>query len=301
MTTTPVLGVAHSAPGFAMPRGACDCHTHVFGDPAAFPFDPARLYTPGEAPVAALLAHQAALGLERVVVVQPSPYGIDNACTLAALRALGPARARGVAVIGPDITDAELAEMQAAGVRGVRVNLETAGEADPERAAAALFAAARRVAPLGWHVQLYARLSLIAALERILLDFPVPLVIDHYGRVRAEAGPGQPGFAALCALLRQGPAYVKLSAPHRISSRPDQADVGSILQALAGANPDRLLWGSDWPHPGGRPGVPRRPEVMEPFNPVDDGAALARLAGWAGDAALLRRILVDNPVRLYGF
>jgi predicted TIM-barrel fold metal-dependent hydrolase len=284
-----------------VPPGACDCHTHVFGDPARFPFDPARVYTPGPAPEAALLAHQAALRLDRVVIVQPSPYGADNACTVAALRALGPGRARGVAVIGAATTEAELWAMHEAGMRGARVNLETVGEADPARALEAMHETARRVAPLGWHVQVYARLSLIAALRDALMDFPVPLVVDHYGRCRAALGPDQPGFQELLSLLRAGRAHVKLSAPHRISDLPDQADVAPMVQALVAANPEGLVWGSDWPHPGAAPGVTRRPEVIEPFNPVDDGAALTRLAGWVGEAAVLRRILVDNPARLYGF
>ena len=296
-----LLGVRHAALDFAMPAGACDCHTHVFGPASRFGFDPARRYTPGNAVAASLLAHQRLLGLDRVVIVQPSPYGSDNDCTVDGMLVLGPAMARGVAVIDADTSDAALAAMHGAGVRGARVNLETAGQSDPAAAAEALRWTADRVAPLGWHVQTFTRLAVIEALEGTLATLPVPLVVDHFGHARAEAGTAQPGFAALLRLLGSGRAYLKLSAPHRIAADPDGADAASLARALIAANPDRMLWGSDWPHPGGRPGARPPPEQIEPFNPVDDGAALNRLARWAGDDATLHRILVANPVRLYDF
>jgi predicted TIM-barrel fold metal-dependent hydrolase len=296
-----VLGTAHSAPDFTVPPDACDCHTHVFGPAGRFPLAGGRLYTPGDARVEDLLAHQGALGLDRVVVVQPSPYGADNACTLDALHRLGPARARGVAVIDDAATEADLAAMDAAGIRGARVNLETHGVSDPREAGAALAATARRIAPLGWHVQTYASLGLLAALHDVLMDLPVPLVVDHFGRPRAALGPSQPGFAALLALVGSGKACVKLSAPHRTSDAPGYTDAAPIVRAFLDANPDRLLWGSDWPHPGVPPGTMRDPDRIEPFRAEDDGAALNRLAHWVGDAALLQRILVGNPARLYGF
>jgi predicted TIM-barrel fold metal-dependent hydrolase len=296
-----LLGVRHAALDFAMPAGACDCHTHVFGPATRFGFDPARRYTPGDAVAADLLSHQRLLGLDRVVIVQPSPYGSDNACTVDGMVVLGPAMARGVAVIDADTTDAALAAMHAAGMRGARVNLETAGQSDPAAAAEALRWTAGRVAPLGWHVQTFTRLAVIEALETVLASLPVPLVVDHFGHARAEAGTAQPGFGALLRLLGSGRAYVKLSAPHRIAADPDGPEAASLARALVAANPERALWGSDWPHPGGRPGARPPPEQIEPFNPVDDGRALNRLARWAGDDALLHRILVANPAHLYDF
>lgn len=242
---------------------------------------------------------QRALRLERVVVVQPSPYGTDNACTVDALRRLGD-RARGVAVVDGETGDAALRELHAAGVRGVRVNLETAGVDDPAIARARLEVAAARVAPLGWHVQTYTNLAVLAALHDALLALPATLVVDHFGRARAAAGVGQPGFDALLSLVRHGNAYVKLSAAYRVSERADWADVAPLARALIEANPDRMLWGSDWPHPGGS-GGPRRPDVVEPFWPVDDGLALNRLRQWTSSPAQLHRILVENPRRLYGF
>ena len=292
-----VLGVTHAAPRFEVPAGACDCHVHVFGPAARYPFDPGRAYTPGDASVEELLALHDVLGLERVVIVHPSPYGTDNRCTVDASRRLGE-RARAVAVVDPGLGTEELREMHAAGVRGVRVNLETAGQHDPAAAGALLEAAAHQVAPLGWHVQTYTNMAVIGALHEALMRLPVPLVVDHFGRARAEAGTGQAGFPELLALVRAGRAYVKISAPHRISDRPDCADAGPLARALFEANPERVVWGSDWPHPGG---ARRDIAAIEPFNPIDDGAALNRLAEWFPDAEARRLILVENPARLYGF
>lgn len=283
----------------ALPAGACDCHTHVFGTAPRYPFDPDRGYTPAAVTPAALLAQQRALGLDRVVLVQPSPHGADNACLADALAALGAMRARGVAVIDAATTEAELDRLHALGVRGVRINLHTAGRADPGQARALLAAAAARVAPRGWHVQVYTDLAVIAALEAAITALPCPLVVDHFGRSMGAGGLAQPGLDALLRLLGQGVVHVKLSAAHRLSAQPGLADMAPIARAMIAANPDRVLWGSDWPHAGIRPGLP--PDAIHPFNAIDDAAALQRLAGWAGDAAMLARILVANPARLYGF
>ncbi len=290
-----ILGVRHTAPEAALPSGACDCHTHVFGPPARFPFDPSRVYTPGEASLEDLRRHQAALGLDRVVIVQPSPYGTDNGCTLDAVRHLGEA-ARAVAVVSPGLPKAALDLLHHQGVRGIRLNLETAGEHDPAVAARRLRAAAEQVAPFGWHVQIYSSLEVIAACHDVLRELPVPVVVDHFGRAMAANGPSQPGFDLLLDLVRRGSVWVKLSAAHRIAPSPE--DAGPIATALIAANKTRLVWGSDWPHPGGVRGNVKQ---IEKFNPVDDGLALQRLRRWAGDEATFRAILVDNPARLYGF
>ncbi len=295
-----IHGVVHAAPDFTVPAGACDCHTHVFGPTARYPFAAGRTYTPGEASIENLLALHRRLGIERVVIVHSSPYGADNACTVDALRSIGPG-ARGVAVIDATASEPELDELHVAGVRGVRVNLETAGIADPAQAVASVLSTARRVAPRGWHVQTFTRPPIVAALARVIDEMPVPLVIDHFGHMRAEQGPGQPGFADLMRMLESGRAYVKLSAAQRVSSQPDCADAAVLAQALISANPERVLWGSDWPHPGGRPGEARNAAAIEPFNPVDDGAALNRAAGWAGSAEHIGKLLVENPARLYDF
>ncbi|HST95138.1 MAG TPA: amidohydrolase family protein [Microvirga sp.] len=289
-----VLGVAHTRPGFDVPAGASDCHVHVFGPFDRFPLFPGRLYTPGQAALPDLLTRQRALGLDRVVVVQPSPYGADNSCMIDALRRLGP-RARGVAVVEPSAPARTLSGLNEAGVRGIRINLETGGVTDPEVARSRLAEAAEQAAPLGWHIQLYADLAVIASLHDAVCDLPVPIVLDHFAKARAALGPNQPGLDSVLSLMRRGKAYVKLSAPRRISDRADCRDAGVIAQTLIRAHPAQILWGSDWPHPdAGR-------SHADPFHPDDDGLALNRLHAWAGSAGLTRRILVDNPARLYGF
>jgi predicted TIM-barrel fold metal-dependent hydrolase len=295
-----IHNTVHDALRFQMPAGACDCHTHVFGPAERYPFAANRHYTPGDASVQELLTLQRHLGLQRVVIVHPSPYGSDNACTLDALRELGE-RARGVAVIDEKTSDAQLNDMHEAGVRGVRLNLETGGVNDPVYAARQLEWAAARVAPLGWHVQIFTNLAVLASLRQTIRALPVPLVADHFCRARAALGTRQPHLDVLLDLVREGRVWVKLSAPQRIADTPDCSDAGAIARALIAANPERMLWGSDWPHPGARPGVPRRVDEIEAFNPVNDGRALNRLAEWVDDENTLHKILVGNPARLYGF
>lgn len=296
----PVLGVEHTRPDFDVPAGACDCHVHVFGPYDLFPLSPGRPYTPEEAPLAELIAHQRALGLERVVIVQPSPYGTDNSCMLDALHRLG-SRARGVAVVDAAAPHTVLRELHEVGVRGLRVNLGTAGVEDPKIACKHIEQAAEQAAPFGWHIQVYMEISLVAALHDTIRDLPIPIVFDHFAGAKAAEGPGQPDLTALLSLMRQGKAYVKLSAPRRISKLPDHRDAGEIARVLIDANPERVLWGSDWPHPGTWPGIPRNPDILERLHPDDDGLALNRLRSWAGSADTMRRILVENPARLYGF
>jgi predicted TIM-barrel fold metal-dependent hydrolase len=298
--TGPILGVSHGTLTFQVPADACDCHVHVFGAAERYAFAPERAYTPGDASIEDLQRLHRTLGLDRVVIVHPSPYGTDNACTVDALRQIGK-RARGVAVIDPAASKRDLEAMHKAGVRGVRVNLATAGIADPQVAWPPLQATSQRVASLGWHVQIYTSLAVIDALHDRLLTLPTTLVIDHFGGARAEAGAAQPGFAALLSLVRAGNAYVKLSGGYRISRLPDWSDVPPLARALIEANPERMLWGTDWPHPGGGHRGPSARDSIEPFHAIDDGAALNRLALWAGGQDMLRQILVTNPERLYGF
>ncbi len=243
---------------------------HVFE--ARFPYAAQRKYTPPDATAADLRSHLARLGLERVVIVQPSPYGTDNACTLAGLKALG-AAARGVAVIGED---ADLDALHRAGMRGARVNLETGGEHDPKVALRRIAETARRVKRLGWHVQVFTNSRILREIEPL----EVPLVVDHFGLADSADD--------LLALMAKGDVWVKVSAPHRLA-----VDAQPIIAALVAAHPDRLVWGSDWPH------VPRRrrsPAQVEPFEKVDNAAALALVP-----ANVREKILVENPARLYDF
>ena len=265
-------------------KGACDCHVHVFGPPERYPFSSERKYTPPQASIDELLHLQRALGFDRVVIVQASPYGSDNRCMLDALHALGPG-VRGVAVIDENTS---LIPMHGVGVRGVRVNLQTSGERDPALARRLIERAARRVAPLGWHLQVWTDAAMLAALRDYLAELPVPLVVDHFGLAKSTAAA-----APLFSLLSRGNTWIKLSAPHRVGG-----DVDAVARAFIAERPDRLVWGTDWPHPGMGP---RTPETIQPFDAIDDAAALDRLRRWCGDERTLQRILVDNPAELYDF
>lgn len=297
-----VLGVTHTRPAFPVPPGACDTHVHIFAPPDKYPFIEERTYMPGEARVQDLAGLQDALGLQRVVIIQASPQGTDNRCLLEAmadLQSMG-RQGRGVAVVGDDAPQGLLRELHAGGVRGLRVNLQSFGLSDPRSASEQLKRTAAQAASMNWHVQVYTNLTMIAALRKTIAQLPVPLVVDHFGLANAAAGTRQPGFDALLALAASGKVYVKLSAPYRITSKADGSDGEVIVRPLIDANPERMLWGTDWPHTGAWPGVPRRRETPEPFHPIDDGQQLDLLGGWATKGEL-QRILVDNPAKLYGF
>jgi predicted TIM-barrel fold metal-dependent hydrolase len=287
---------------FDVPAGACDCHVHMFGDPQRFPFFSGRGYTPETTSVAELRALHDALHIDRVVIVQPSVYGTDNACTLDAIRQLG-SRARGVAVIDANTPEAALDDMARNGIRGIRLNLATSGITDPAAALQRFQAAADRVKTRGWHIQLNTSLRVIDAISAQLLASPVPLVFDHFGGAVGSAGVSQPGFGALVNLVKAGKAYVKISAAaDQVSTlAPAYPDVVPLARALVTANPQRVLWGTNWPHPdsASRPG--RKATDLAPNVQIDDGLVLNLLPVWVPDATTRRGILVDNPARLYGF
>jgi len=284
---------------FEVPRGACDCHTHIHGDPGKFPFFPGRVYTPEMALPEEMAALHRALRMQRVVIVTPSVYGTDNSATLYGMKARG-ADARGVAVIDDKTAESELDAMARAGVRGIRLNLATGGAADPATGRARFERAVERVKGRNWHVQLYTNLATISAIRDLVAASPVPVVFDHFGGARAELGPRQPGFAELLDLVRSGRAYVKISGAYRSSNlAPDYADVVPLAQALIAANAQRIVWGTDWPHPNSASG--RKATEVTPLFQIDDGRLLNQLPVWAPDAATRSKILVDNPARLYGF
>src|SRR5262245_20001537 len=293
---------ARTAVAFDIPPGACDCHVHVF-DPAQFPYVAKRVYTPPAASVQELIELQNALRMDRVVVVQPSVYGADNACTVDAVRRLG-ARGRGVAVIDMDTSQAQLDDMTAAGVRGIRLNLNTttSGEIDADGSKRTLDVAAEQIRSRGWHIQFYTRPHVIAALKGHIEQLPFPVVFDHFGGAKAKEGVAQPHFDALLDLVRTGKSYVKISGAYRASELgPDFADATPLALALIGANPDRIVWGTDWPHPDSAFGRGRSLSEIAPPFAVDDGLLLNQLPRWTADAAIRRKILVDNPSRLYDF
>jgi predicted TIM-barrel fold metal-dependent hydrolase len=301
---TSQVKAATSAPTVQFPpAGTTDCHVHVF-EPDRFPYAETRTYTPGTASVADLQSFRRDLAVDRLVLVQPSVYGDDNRCLLNALHELGPGISRGIAVIDPARTgDADLRALAQSGVVGVRVNLKAKGE---DRAAAAVLAVAEtisRVAAAGLAVQIYVDLPLVEALAAVIAAASVPVILDHFAGARAALGLEQPGFSALLRLLDIGKIWIKLSATYRASHpAPDYQDVAALARTLIFTNPERLIWASDWPHTGG--GAERRerkPGEIEPFRQVDDAHELSLLSSWTDDPSVVRRILVDNPARLYGF
>jgi predicted TIM-barrel fold metal-dependent hydrolase len=284
---------------FDVPEKACDCHVHVFGDASRFPFAASRTYTPESASVAELMAVHRALHISRVVVVQPSVYGTDNSCTLDAMKQYG-SGARGIAVLPGAIPSTTLDSMERAGIRGVRINLGTAGDTDLADARHRLKSVIEQIQGRKWHVQVYAALPVIAGLSDLVLSSPVPVVFDHFGGAKCSAGLQQPGFDKLLLFVGSGKGYVKISGAYRASSRaPDYPDAAPLARALIKANPQRILWGSDWPHPD--TGSGRKPSDVSPLLRVDDGRLLNLLTTWVPDETLRKTILVDNPADLYAF
>jgi predicted TIM-barrel fold metal-dependent hydrolase len=285
---------------FDVPAGACDSHTHIFGDPKKFPLFSGRGYTPETASPEEMAALHRALHIPRVVIVTPSVYGTDNSATLYGIKARGDT-ARGVAVIDDKTPDSALEAMNRAGFRGIRINLGTAAQSDASLVRR-FQASVSRVKKHNWHIQMYVSLAVLSSIKDLVQASPVPVVFDHFGGVEAAKGMGQPGFSDLVELVRSGKAYVKISGAYRASTEaPDYRDVAPFAKALIAANPDRILWGTDWPHPNSTtPEGHDKTEVTALFQ-IDDGALLNQLAVWAPDAAIRKKILVDNPVRLYGF
>jgi predicted TIM-barrel fold metal-dependent hydrolase len=300
----PVFGKAAqpaTAVNFELPPHACDCHTHIYGDPSTFPLSPERVYTTETALPEEMAALHRALHIERVVIVTPSVYGTDNSATLYGMKARG-RNARGVAVIGDKTPESALDAMRKAGIRGVRINAATAGINDPAEVGRRLQKAAERLKTRNWHIQMNTNLKVISGIKDLVLASPVMVVFDHFGGAQASLGLQQPGFGDLIELVRSGKAYIKISGAYSASSQaPDYPDVAPLARALISANADRVIWGSDWPHPDSRFAAGHRPTDMTPLRQIDDGRLLNQLAVWAPEPAIRKKILVENPARLYGF
>jgi predicted TIM-barrel fold metal-dependent hydrolase len=277
-------------PKAEVPRGATDCHAHIFGPASKYPFQDNRSYTPPDLPLSQLRAMHRALGVERLVLVHASVHGTDNSIILDAL-STDPVNLRAVAAMTEDTTDRELERMRDAGVRGVRVNLVDRGGM-PFRSLAELSRAAERIRDLGFHLELLVHVESFAELGEFAKTICVPISVGHVGYTKAAAGGvDHPGFQNFLAMLRDGHFWVKLTGPYRISARSKfpYDDVAAMAKAVIAAAPGRVVWGSDWPH------------VMVTSEMPNDGDLLDALADWAPDAVLRHRILVDNPARLYGF
>jgi predicted TIM-barrel fold metal-dependent hydrolase len=275
------------APLLAAPANSCDCHHHIYD--GRFPVSPhwKQGYAEG-AKVQHYKLLQRRLGTSRSVVVQPSTYGIDNRCLVDALQQLG-ASSRGVAVVDTTIAEPDLRTLQDAGVRAIRVNFvsaQTWGTTTPEM----LVTLAKRVAGLDWHVQILMTGDQIAAHEQVIRDLPTKIVIDHLGRIPMPEGLRHPATSAILRLLDTGRTWVKVTEPYEDSKLgPPYADTGEVALAYIKAAPERVLWGTDWPHPTQRQTKP------------DDALLLDLLTAWAPDERTRQRILVDNPAELFGF
>lgn len=264
---------------FPLPSGTCDTHVHFYD--ATYPAAPTTVLRPPDATPAEYRDLQAALGMQRLVVVQPTTYGLDNRCQLAAMAAFGES-ARGVMVVDADIDASELTRLTELGVRGARFHMLAGGAVGWD----ALDHVAERIGSLGWHIQLQINgLELDDRLDR-LRRLPVDLVVDHIGRFMPPGGVDHPGFEALLTLLDEGRTWIKLSAPYE--SSPDHDAVLPLVDELVRNHPDRLVWATNWPHPGQAtpPSPSRLAELCHRWLPTD---------------ALRRQVLVDNPIALYGF
>jgi D-galactarolactone isomerase len=263
--------------------GACDCHMHVYED--AYPLAPTATFKPPHAPAAAYRTVQRELGLERVVVIQPTGYGFDNRCTLAAAVELGP-EARAIVVVAADIADAELARMHDAGVRGVRFMMLPGGVLPWS----ALAPTAARIAALGWHIDLQLDGRELPQHEAMLSRLPCRLVIDHVGRFLGPVTAESDSVRSLLLLLDAGTCWIKISAPYESSRSgpPGYDDIAWIARLVAKRYPDRCLWASNWPHPNRHP-------------PPSNSSMLDWALGCIDSTATRRKIMVDNPAELYGF
>jgi D-galactarolactone isomerase len=276
-----------SAPATRPPAGATDCHMHAYLAPSERPTDAAAAFPPvPHGSIDNYLRVQKQLGLARAVVVQPSVYGFDNSPTLAAMAALGE-NGRGVAVVPPDVPDAELERLTALGVRGVRFFMLSGGalpwDCLPELAA--------RVAGFGWHVQLQTDGRSLADHAAVLRALPCRLVIDHNGKFLAPVETTHAGFRTLLELVDRGNTWVKTSGVYETSleGAPDYADVAVLARKLIDAAPERCLFATNWPHP------------TKPAAPPDDGHLIDLFMHWCGDARTAARIMVDNAAEVYGF
>jgi predicted TIM-barrel fold metal-dependent hydrolase len=271
-------------PAFNLPPGTCDAHCHVFGPGDRFPYAPGRTYTPADAPKEALRALHDQLGIDRAVIVQASCHGTDNAAMLDCLRS-DPKRYRGVAIVDDTFTDAQYRELHDAGVRGVRFNFM------PHLGASADLAMVERVIDrvkgMGWHIVLHLHASVIIPMTPWIQALPLRFVIDHMGRVPAEAGVEQLPFRTLLDIVKNERCWIKVCGSERISMPPYDKAV-AFAAALVKAGGDRVLWGTDFPHPNST-------------HDADEAELVELIPKFAPDAADRRRFLVDNPARLYGF
>lgn len=270
-----------------LPAGATDAHCHVFGPVAQFPYEPTAKFKPADAPAEALFRLHDQMGITRCVIVQSGCHGFDNSVVADAM-AKRPGRYLGVALVAPEVSEAELDRLDAQGFRGVRFNYMS--HLAPGATAEQLAALAPRLAARGWHIQIHMEDTLIADMTPVLSQLPVRVVVDHIGRVDASKGLDQPAFQAYLKLLDHDHIWSKVSGCERISRQdPPYADAVPFARKVAETFPERTVWGTDWPHPNFR------------ADPPDDGDLFDLIPQIATTDALLQAIMVDNPAQLYGF
>jgi predicted TIM-barrel fold metal-dependent hydrolase len=272
-------------PRLKAPPNACDCHMHIYD--SRFPVSPNAKLRPPDATVDVYRLFQKRIGTARNIVVTPSTYGTDNSCTLDAMAKLG-AAARGVAVVDTSVADAELTRLNDLGVRGIRFNLVQSGATTIDM----IEPLSKRINDLGWHVQIHMLGGQIVEVADLLQRLPSPIVFDHMARIPQPASVDHPAFALVLKLIDKGRTWVKLSGAYMDARTgpPAYADVSTVARAYVKASPERMVWGSDWPHPTEK--ADAKP---------DDAILFDLLADWAPDEATRNRILVDNPAALYGF
>lgn len=271
-------------PAQRLPKGSVDCHFHVFEDPAQYPYTDNRSYTPTLAPWAAFESMNNLIGADRAVLVHPSVYGHDHATFIDTLKA-HPERLRGVAVLASDASEDQVASLDAIGAKGTRVNVLFAGGSQLSDAEVL----AKKVAPFGWHLQFLADVAANPELPAWASSLNVPVVFDHFGHP-SVADCHHPGFKNLCAFVKEGQAWVKISGAYRVVDAAGcWSAIDPFVEALLNANPERLVWGTDWPHPS----------IAEPM--PDDVDLAEMVYRWLPDEKLREQILVKNPETLYGF
>jgi len=278
----------------------CDCHVHVVGPKKEFPLASPRTYTPPDATVEACMKMLERIGAERVVFVQPSIYGSDHRCLLHALEVLGE-RARAIAELPNSFTETDMAVWHQAGVRGLRLNAATSEPPPADVVHRQLERLAAEAQRHGWHVQLFARMPLIEAVRDVLCRLPVPIVLDHCSLVSCPAVGVPQAWPVLAQLLDSGNVWIKFSAAYRLAGDPLSPPVARLFRYLLAANPERLLWGSDWPHTPRHGTTSVDNDAETPFQNVDTGSLLESICKWVENPRLLRRVLSDNPAKLYGF
>ena len=278
------------------PPNSCDCHVHVIGPKGRFPLPANRRYTPSDATATELATMLKRLGMTRVVIIQPSFYGTDNACTLDGMAQVG--NARGVAVLPAQVPAAELDSLHKQGIRGIRINIATVGGAPLDEIRDKVNAAAKLAERHGWHVQLFIAAEVIEPIAPLLRTLPVDSVIDHFGLI--APGTTASPLRALQGLLESGKTWVKISGAYRIDSDPNNRQIDLLARVLCKANSERIVWGSDWPHTP--PHTIQKPLDQEsPFQNIDTLGLRDLLPRWLEDGALIARVLVSNPAKLYDF